>query len=239
MGYKKCRCNLNNISGEASGINQTLCICSSSPQYIRHEVEKLSLCFIATAWRKRTKFSLHREILNRVSSISVSKGTPITVSLLHFHFLNTIYLSPIGITIVQLRFGSDQISKPCFSLNVVFKIDIYRCDQNDSCLNVMTKKHKYTWYIVFVINWKTVKRAACYFYPFNMLPWFKQKSHASSIRAQNFIKLRKHSFYGNLILIYMGVFIIWFLLSLLSLLLYSKCCDHSFLFGFSCFLETM
>lgn len=47
---------------------------------------------------------------------------------------------------------------------------------------------------------------------------------------------QESSFYGNLILIYMWVFIIWFRLSLLSLLLYSKCCDHSFLFGFSCLL---
>lgn len=107
------------------------------------------------------------------------------------------------------------------------------------CLNVTTLKHKYALYTVFVINWKAVKRAACYFYPFNMLPWFKAKNHASSIHPQNFIKSRKHSFYGNLILIYTRVFIIWFLLSLLSLLLYSKCCDHSFLFGFSCLLETM
>lgn len=101
------------------------------------------------------------------------------------------------------------------------------------------KTQIYIIYIVFAINWKTVKRDACCFYPFNMLAWFKQKSHASSIRAQNFIKLGKHSFHGNLILIYMWVFIICFLLSLLSLLLHSKCCDRSFLFGFSCLLETI
>lgn len=56
MGYNKYRYNLNNISGETSGMSQTLCICSSSPQYIRHEVENLSLCLIATAWRKTIKF---------------------------------------------------------------------------------------------------------------------------------------------------------------------------------------
>lgn len=34
----------------------------------------------------------------------------------------------------------------------------------------------------------------------------------------------------------MWVLIIWFLLSWLSLMLYSKCCDHSFLSGFRCLL---
>lgn len=65
-------------------------------------------------------------------------------------------------------------------------------------------------------------------------PWLKKC--ASNIHPQNFIKARKHSFYGNIILIYMWVLIICFLLSRLSLLPYSKCCDHSFLFGFRCLL---
>lgn len=89
--------------------------------------------------------------------------------------------------------------------------------------------------ILFVNNWKSLKEVCMLFLSFQILDLKKKKS-VSSIYPQSFIKSRKHSFYGNLILIYMWVFIIWFLLSLLSLLLYSKCCDHSFLFGFSCLL---
>lgn len=156
MGYNKCRYNLNNISGEISGMNQILCIYSSSPQYIRHEIEKFSL--IATAWRKRIFRSAQRNTEPSQFYQCAKGDSHYCVTL----FLNTTYLFPTGITIVQLRFGSDHVSKTLFFLKCCFQT-ISRCDQSNSCpcYNVMTLKHKYTWYIVFVTNGKAVKRAAC------------------------------------------------------------------------------
>lgn len=122
MGYNKCRYNWNNISGETSGMNQILRICSSSSQYIRHQVEKLSSCLIPTAWRKRIKCrSAQRNTEQRQFYHSVNGDSHYCVTPAFSLFLNTTHLFPTGITIVQLRFGSDQISQTLFSLKYCFQ----------------------------------------------------------------------------------------------------------------------
>lgn len=156
MGHNKYRYNLNNISGEISGMNQVLGICSSSPQYVRHEIEKFSL--IATAWRKRIFRSAQRNTEQSQFYQCANGDSHYCVTL----FLNTTYWFPTGITIVQLIFCSDHVSQTLFFLKCRFQ-NISRCDQSNSCscYNVMTPKHKYSWYIVFVTNGKAVKRVAC------------------------------------------------------------------------------
>lgn len=119
MEYNKCRYNLNNISGETSGMNQILCICSSSqPQYVRHEMEKFSFCLIATAWRKR----IFRSDSEQSQFYQCASGdSHYCVTLAFSLFLNITYLFPTGITIVQLRFGSDHISQTLFFLKCCFQ----------------------------------------------------------------------------------------------------------------------
>lgn len=101
MGYNKCRYNLNNISGETSGMNQTLCVCSSSPQYIRYEVQKFNLCLIATARRKRIKFRSAQRNTEQSLLYQSGKGdSHYCVTLAFSLFLNTVYLFPTGVTVV-------------------------------------------------------------------------------------------------------------------------------------------